>query len=144
MLIEEAIVVKEILEEVFDPPAGRAGSPLHLSLRVSFTGFYLLGEDLENLAVSALNISQPFGYTSTDQPIQFNVTNLKTDELGIFHLTLEASRNIVREIDKFAIADSVRGRPVEEVGPLLAGRWSGRKIAESLNPAVALAAVESI
>jgi hypothetical protein len=130
MLIEEAIDVKEVMEEEFEPPAGRAGSPLHLSLRVSYAGFYLLGDDLENLAVSALNISLPYGYTSTDQPIQHNATNLKIDELGIFHLTLEASRNIVRDIDKIAIADSVRSRPVDEVRPLLAGRWRGRKIAE--------------
>ncbi len=125
-LLEQTIGIRAVLQEEFDPPAGRAGSSLTLSMRVSYSGFYLLGDDLENLAVSALNITQSPGYSSTDQPVQFTTTNLQTDELGVFHLRLEASRNIVGDIDKLAIAESVRGRSVDEVRTLLAVGWGGR------------------
>ena len=62
ILFEDTFAVSQILSEVYDPPAGAAGTKLTLTMQVEFSTLYASASDLTELASLALNASLPSGF----------------------------------------------------------------------------------
>jgi len=110
-LFTDTLKVEDILKESYDPPLGRPGSSLKLTMRVTFTARYASGDDLTELASTVLNASTPEGFVATDEPMSFETLDeQRTDSQGVTHWVMRVSRNLVRQTDEREITTLVQGR----------------------------------
>jgi len=110
-LFTDTLRVTDILEETYDPPLGRAGNSLKLSMRVTFTASYASGDDLTELASTVLNTSKPEGFAAADEPMSFETLDeQRTDSQGVTHWVMRVSRDLVEQVDEGKITSLVQGR----------------------------------
>ncbi len=134
-LLDETVKVEKVLEETMDPPEGRAGKTLSLNLRVEFTGQYLLAGDLQELALSTLDLSIPEGFSPTDKPNLEIRSTMESTDPGNIKLDLVASRILLQKVDLLEISELVRGQTLTHARELLSNNISSRAPFEiALNP----------
>jgi hypothetical protein len=111
VLIEDTGKASRVLEEVYDPPAGQAGTVLKLDARIEFSFRVVSTEDLRQFAEAALNARLPQGFRPSGEELDvLQATVPQTDETGVTRWQLRASRRLLRSMDAAAILESVRGR----------------------------------
>jgi len=105
--------MEQILEEIYEPPLGQPSNQIELSMRVEFTASYSAGEDLNELASTVLNASLPKGFVATSDPITFEILNSQsTDNEGVTHWVMRASRKLEKQVNAGEIIPLVQGRNV--------------------------------
>jgi hypothetical protein len=108
--------VKEmlVLEETYDPPAGRTGGTLSLSMRVKFSAQYASGADLSQLAALALSASMETGFAAAPESLKFKLMDDPiTDETGRTSFSLKVEQRIQRVVDARQVLALTQGRRLE-------------------------------
>ena len=119
LLLLDTLEVNEILQEEFSPPEGQAGKTLVLKMQVEFSANYISHNDLNQLAVSTLNVSIPQGFSPFGE-LTFNpLTEPVTDSTGSTHFEMEASQVSLRDVDPMQVFSAIRGHdPARAVNEL--------------------------
>jgi hypothetical protein len=115
ILFEETIAVSQIISEVYDPPAGAAGTTLTLTMQVEYAARYASASDLTQLASLALNASLPSGFRAASDEVTIESAGAPVlDEGGSARWQIRAERQITRSVDPAYITYLVRGLNVNE------------------------------
>jgi hypothetical protein len=109
-----------VLEEVVDPPAGKTGGTLTLTMRVKFTAQYASGNDLSELSSLVLSASLEDGFSPVSEIPAFRTVGIPvTDETGRTDFNLQMERQIRRAVDARRVLSLVQGRSTESALSLL-------------------------
>ncbi len=122
VLFEDTFAVSQTLSEVYDPPAGAAGTNLTLTMQVEFSALYAAASDLTQLAALALNASLPPGFGAADGPDALTVkpvTKPLMTENGSTRWTVRAERRIVQQINNVQVMEMIQGIDPERARTLL-------------------------
>jgi hypothetical protein len=110
VLFEETFTFSQILSELYDPPAGAAGSQLTLTMQVEFTVRYADASDLTELAALALNASLPSGFIAVaDASSIEHVTDPRLFEDGSIRWTIRAERKIYQQVSAAQVTQLIQG-----------------------------------
>jgi hypothetical protein len=110
IVFEDTFDVSQIISEVYDPPAGAAGTKLTLSMQVEFSTLYAAASDLTELASLALNASVPSGFSPVSEQLSLKpVTQPILNDDGFTRWTVRAERRIVRQISAAQVTQMVQG-----------------------------------
>jgi len=110
ILFEDTFAVSQVLSEVYDPPAGAAGTKLTLAMQVEYSAFYASASDLTELAQLALNASLPSGFRAPSGALTVRAESEPTlDEDGSAHWTIRAERRIVQSVNSAQVAQMLQG-----------------------------------
>jgi hypothetical protein len=112
LLFEETFAVSQTLSEVYDPPAGAAGTKLILTMQVEFSSLYASAQNLTELASLALNASLPAGFQAAPGTQALTVkpaTKPTANADGSLHWTMRAERRIVRQINNGQVTQLIQG-----------------------------------
>jgi hypothetical protein len=100
LLLLNSLKLGQISEETYDPPAGKAGSLLKLTLRADFVAQYLKVDDLTQLAEGTLNASKPQGFAPAAESMAYHVVGSPVlDDGGTSHFDLQIERKLAHELD---------------------------------------------
>jgi hypothetical protein len=128
LLLDNTLKMGQVLEETYDPPAGRAGNLLKLTLRVEFSAQYVDANDLAQLAETALNASLPAGFNPAPGGLTFHLVGEPVlDESGASHFNLQAERVILHEIDPYQVNALARGLSPQAAARVLRSNLSLEK-----------------
>lgn len=110
ILFDETLTLGQILSEVYDPPAGAAGSQLTLTMQAEFTVRYASASDLNELAALALNASLPSGFRAASDALTVEpLTDPQLLEDGLIRWTIRAEREIVQQVDAAQVTRLILG-----------------------------------
>lgn len=114
LIFPDSIREVAVLEEVYFPPAGKAGAALSLAMRVEFSLQYASGVDLNTLSTLAMNAALEDGFVaSSDAPtIQLFGTPFAADG-GKTNFSLQMERKIFRTIDTRRIVSLAQGQSLD-------------------------------
>jgi len=114
LIFPDSIREDAVLEEVYFPPAGKAGATLTLTMRVEFSFQYASGVDLNTLSTLAMNAALEDGFIATsDAPtLQLFGTPFAADG-GKTNFSLQMERPIFRTIDPRLVTSLAQGRRVD-------------------------------
>jgi hypothetical protein len=105
---------EQVFEETYDPPAGRTGGSLRLTLRVKFSAQYASGDDLLELATLALAAATEAGFSAAPDPVTFRLIGIpSTDAAGRTGFNLQVERRFLRTVDVRRVFSLVQGRRVD-------------------------------
>ena len=110
VLFGETIALSQIISEVYDLPAGAAGSQVTLTMQAEYSILYADASDLTELASMALNASLPPGFIAATSTV--NVEASTTPELaedGSIHWTIRAERKIYQQVSVTQVAYLIQG-----------------------------------
>ena len=122
VIFDDSFNPSQILSEVYDPPAGAAGTKLTLTMQVEFSTFYASAQDLAQLASLALNASLPSGFRATADPDGLTmkpVTKPVTDADGSTHWSVRAERRIIQQISNPQVTQLIQGIGSQRVKSVL-------------------------
>ena len=120
ILLPQTLERKTIKREVYDPPAGHAGSVLSLSLEETYQVHYVAVADLRALSGVALDAELPPGYVAKENTLRVQVNQISETADHGFQVQLDVRRALNRRIDLAAASQLVRGASRSRAGPLLA------------------------
>ncbi|MBL8063417.1 MAG: baseplate J/gp47 family protein [Anaerolineales bacterium] len=109
LLLEDTFEIVEIQREEFSPPVGEAGTTLALSIQAEFTAHYILADDLNQLAASAVNASIPQGFSAFGEMTFTLLDTPATDSSGVTYFQLEATQMALRNVDALTVFNLIRG-----------------------------------
>jgi hypothetical protein len=110
VLFDDTFAVSQIISEVYDPPAGAAGTRLTLTMQVEFSTLYASASDLTELALLALNASIPTGFTAGSEELTLKaVTEPILNDDGFTRWTVRAERRIVQQIRTAQVTQMIQG-----------------------------------
>lgn len=115
LVFPDSVVINNILEETYDPPAGQAAAQLTLTLRAEVTLSYAAGEDLKQLADMALAASLPEGFVPAngDASLSAPLAAPVTDEHGIARWQMPLERRLLKQVDVSRVLQAILGRAPE-------------------------------
>jgi baseplate J-like protein len=122
VLLEDTFSLSQILSEIYEPPAGAAGTKLTLTMQVEFSSLYASAQDLTELASLALNASLPSGFQAPAGPEALTVrsaTNPTAKADGSIHWTIRAERRIIRQINNAQVTQLIQGIRSQRVQSVL-------------------------
>jgi baseplate J-like protein len=122
IMFDDTFAVSQILSEVYDPPAGAAGTKLTLTMQVEFSTHYASAQDLAELASLALNASLPSGFraaVSSEALTVKPVTKPLAKDDGSIRWTVRAERRIVQQINNSQVTQLIQGIRPQRVKTLL-------------------------
>ena len=126
LLFEDTFAVSQLLSEVYDPPAGAAGTKLTLTMQVEFSALYASVSDLTELATLALNASLPSGFqpaAGSDGLTLKPVTKPVVNDDGSLRWTLRVERRIVQQISNPQVTQMIQGIGSSRAQTLLEKRF---------------------
>lgn len=112
LIFDTTMTVAQTLSEVYDPPAGAAGTKLTLTMQVEYSVLYADASDLTRLASLALNASMPAGFhaaAGSDAVTVKPVANPALNKDGSAKWTMRAERKIVQQIDAALVTQMIQG-----------------------------------
>lgn len=110
ILFDDTFEASQILSEVYDPPAGAAGTKLTLHMQVEFSTLYAAASDLTELAALALNASLPSGFAANSDALSLEpVTQPILNDDGFTRWTVRAERRIVQQISNVQVTQMIQG-----------------------------------
>jgi len=127
LLLPDTIEIVKIVKEDFEPPVGKPGNTLTLSMQIEFSARYVSGDDLKELSLSALNASIEPGFDTTALPVYKIVAEPSTDSSGTSHFELEVTRTLLRQVNQMQVFSIVRGYKPELIKEELASKLSLRQ-----------------
>ena len=113
LYIADTLKLVNIQSEEYSIPSGAPGSDLTLSLQAEFSAHYILAEDLETLAASAVAASIPQGFSPQGGMALSPLETPFTDLTGITRFPLQASQATLREVNVSQVFNLIRGREVK-------------------------------
>ncbi|HZD56013.1 MAG TPA: baseplate J/gp47 family protein [Anaerolineales bacterium] len=115
LLLGLAPAPSRILEETYNPPDDQPTSELILALRVEFQAQIVSGEDLEELARSALDANLAPGYSPQSGTLEIeHRTSPRMEDSGSAHWVLKAHRLIVAKlVESQALAATIGLSPAQ-------------------------------
>lgn len=121
MLFEDSGRASQVLEVVYDPAPGQAGSQLTVKAHIEFSFRAVSTADLTGLAEASLNSEMPQDF----QPVVDSLTlaqdtDPQTDEEGVTRWQMNVERRIIRSHDPARIASLLRGQSPGQADVLLA------------------------
>ncbi len=120
ILLPGTLQRKTIQREVFDPPAGQAGSVLSLSLEETYQAQYVAAADLRALSGVALDAELPPGYVAKENTLRVQVNQILEKAEQGFQVQLDVRRTLNRRIDLAGAGQLVRGASPSRASLLLA------------------------
>jgi hypothetical protein len=122
VLFDDTFAVSQILSEVYDPPAGAAGTKLTLTMQVEFSSLYADALDLTELAALALNASIPAGFGAASEALTLKpVTQPILNDDGFTRWTIRAERRIVQQVSSARVTQMIQGISTRRAQALLNG-----------------------
>ncbi len=110
LLLTNTLQMGQIVNESYDPPAGRAGSLLTLTMTVGYSAQYVAASDLTRLAQTVLNAAVPAGYVPDANSLSFSeIGSPALDQSGTTHFELQVERTLVHQINSEQANALVRG-----------------------------------
>jgi hypothetical protein len=110
LLLLNSLKMGQVAEETYDPPSGKGGNLLKLTMRVDFSAQYIKADDLAQLAEGTLNGSKPQGFAPVAASTAFHVASSPVlDDGGASHFDLQIERKLVHELDLSHAGALVRG-----------------------------------
>ena len=110
VLFDDTFAVSQILSEVYDPPAGAAGTKLTLTMQVEFLTLYADASDLTELAALALNASVPSGFAAASEALTLKpVTEPILNDDGFTRWAIRAERRIVQQVSSAQVTQMIQG-----------------------------------
>ena len=110
VLFEDTFAVSQIVSEVYDPPAGAAGTRLTLTMQVEFLTLYADASDLTQLASLALNASIPSGFAAVSEELTVKpVTEPILNDDGFTRWTIRAERRVVQSVSPAQVTQMIQG-----------------------------------
>ena len=120
VLFEDTFAVSQILSELYDPPAGAAGTKLTLTMQVEFSALYADASDLTELAALALNASIPSGFSAASEKLTLKpVTQPILNDDGFTRWTVRAERRIVQQVSPAQVTQMIQGIDASRAQALL-------------------------
>jgi len=122
VLFDGSFTITQILSELYDPPAGAAGSKLKLTMQAEYSIQYADASDLTQLASLALNASLPSGFlvASTSDALTIKTTTKPTTlSNGSTRWTIQAERKIVQLVDADQVIQTILGLSSESAQTVL-------------------------
>ncbi len=120
LLFDNTFAVSQTLSEVYDPPAGAAGTKLTLTMQVEFSALYASASDLTELAALALNASLPSGFRAASEALTVKpVAKPTVNADGSARWTVRAERRIVQQINNAEVTQMIQGVGSRRVQALL-------------------------
>ena len=120
VLFEDSFTTSQILSEVYDPPAGAAGTKLTLTMQMEFSTLYADASDLTELASLALNASLPPGFREASDELRLSpVTKPLLNDDGFTRWTIRAERRIVQQIHPARVMQMIQGTRARRANLLL-------------------------
>ena len=113
LYLADTLQLVNIQSEEFSIPAGERGSELTLSLQAEYSAHYILAEDLETLAASAVAASIPQGFSSQGEMTLSPLETPFTDSTGITRFPLQASQATLKNINLSQVFNLIRGRDID-------------------------------
>jgi hypothetical protein len=109
ILALDTIEVVNITGETFTPEANQPGSTLTLKMQAEYSARTIANDDLNQLALAALDSSVPGGFAIIG-PASLKVRGEpQTDSAGVTRFEIEVSRPMIRTVDRMRIFSVVRG-----------------------------------
>lgn len=112
-LLVDTIEITEILIEEFLPPENESGNSLTLKMQAEYSARYIFASDIQTLTGSALNASIPQGFGMLDEMTFDLIDKPVTDSAGVTYFQLQASQNIVKQVDVLQVFNLIRGRTIQ-------------------------------
>jgi hypothetical protein len=110
VLFDDTFMLSQIVSEMYDPPAGAAGTKLTLSMQVEFSALYADASDLTQLASLALNASIPSGFAAVSEELTLKpVTKPILNDDGFTRWTIRAERRIVQQVNPAQVTQMIQG-----------------------------------
>lgn len=110
IIFDDTFEMSQVLSEVYDPPAGAAGTKLTLNMQVEFSTLYAEASDLTQLASLALNASIPSDFAAASEELILKpVTKPILNDDGFTRWTIRAERRIVQQISYAQITQLIQG-----------------------------------
>jgi len=104
----------EPTEETYDPPTGKAGNLLTLTMNVPFTAQYLSGDELNQFAETVMNASEPDGFNPVPNTLSYSLVGTPTlDGTGASRFNLLIERTTIHQIDLNQVNAMARGIPLK-------------------------------
>ena len=120
VLFDDMFAVSQIVSEVYDPPAGAAGTKLTLTMQVEFSSLYADAADLTQLASLALNASIPPGFAAVSEELALKpVTEPILNDDGFTRWTIRAERRIVQQVSPAQVTQMIQGLSARRAQSLL-------------------------
>ena len=120
VLFQDTFAVSQILSELYDPPAGAAGTKLTLTMQVEFSALYADASDLTELASLALNASIPSGFSAASEELTLKpVTQPILNDDGFTRWTVRAERRIVQQVSPAQVTQMIQGIDASRAQALL-------------------------
>jgi hypothetical protein len=137
LFLPDTLTAAQVVEENYEPPTGKAGTSLSLSLRVEFTARIVSQQDLRRVAEAVLSASAPQGLAPVPDSLTFGPASIaRTDEDGIARWQIQAARRMMRRTDAAEVLEAVRGRSIQAARQELEGASSWDRPPElTLQPA---------
>jgi len=110
VLFDDTFAVSQVLSEVYDPPAGAAGTKLTLNMQVEYRALYADASDLTKLASLALNASIPSGFAAVSEALTLKpVTAPVLNDDGFIRWTIRAERRILQQVSSAQVMQMIQG-----------------------------------
>lgn len=120
ILFEDTFAVSQILSEVYDPPAGAAGTRLTLTMQAEFSTLYASASDLTRLAALALNASLPAGFAGDSEALSLKpLTQPILNDDGFTRWTVRAERRILQQVNPSQVTQLIQGVSARHAQTLL-------------------------
>jgi hypothetical protein len=114
------------MEADYEPPAGQAGTRLHLAARIEYSFQVVSSQDLAHLAEAALDEEIPEGFSPAPGSLIFEQASAPlTDGSGITRWQVHAERRLMRSVDSGSLLGQLRGRSQADALAILArtAKW---------------------
>jgi hypothetical protein len=110
VLFDETFALSQIVSEVYDLPAGAAGSQLTLNMQAEYSARYANASDLSELASLALNASLPPGFLAASNAVNMESADDRTLlEDGSIRWTMRARRKIYQQVNVAQMTRLIQG-----------------------------------
>ncbi len=112
LFISDTLKIASLQREEYSPPPGEPGAEVTLSMQAEFSALYILAEDLETLAGSAVRAAIPPGFLPNGEMTIEPLETPFTDSTGITRFPMQASQATLREVDLMQVYNLIRGRNI--------------------------------
>jgi hypothetical protein len=119
-LLDGTLKVSTVNEQTYDPPPGKPGNLLKLTLQAEFSAQYLKAGDLQQLVDATLDSSKPQGFLPVAETTSAVLTGTpRANAAGASSFQIHISRKVVRDINLMHASAIVRGKSPAAASRLL-------------------------
>jgi hypothetical protein len=112
-LAPDTVVLDHIVTEEYDIPVEEEADVLTLEMTAMFQGTAVDEEDANALILAALEAVVPGGFALGSQGLQYQRGEITAVENGKVSFVMRGAASVMAEIDKGAIKEAIRGKPLD-------------------------------